>query len=137
MIFQEKGTTISNRIIMQCFAPELNVKQIRAKRQTSISNEIRVESFESPEDGDNDNDDGDEEDDENDEDSLQNSVTLFVDRLVRMKGFFRSLPNTLCTENRLVASAGELCWNGNAMGRYIRRVWFKTFSKIEKFYRFD
>lgn len=82
MIFQEKGTTISNRIIMQCFAPELNVKQIRAKRQTSISNEIRVESFESPEDGDNDNDDNsDEEDDENDEDSLQNSVTLFVDRV--------------------------------------------------------
>uniref|UniRef100_A0A914R1S6 Uncharacterized protein n=1 Tax=Panagrolaimus davidi TaxID=227884 RepID=A0A914R1S6_9BILA len=39
-----------------------------------------------------------------------------------MKGFFRSLPNTLCTEKRLVASAGELCWNGNSMGRYIRRV---------------
>uniref|UniRef100_A0AC34FWI7 Uncharacterized protein n=1 Tax=Panagrolaimus sp. ES5 TaxID=591445 RepID=A0AC34FWI7_9BILA len=72
MNFQEKGTIISNRIIMQCFAPEL---KIRAKRQTSISNEIRVESFESPEDGENNADDSNDEDgddDGSDDDSLQN-----------------------------------------------------------------
>uniref|UniRef100_A0A914YTS0 Uncharacterized protein n=1 Tax=Panagrolaimus superbus TaxID=310955 RepID=A0A914YTS0_9BILA len=84
MNFQEKGTLISNRIIMQCFAPELKNVKFRSKRQTSISNEIRVESFESPENGENINDDdSDEEDgDENDDDdSLQNGVTLFVDRV--------------------------------------------------------
>ena len=77
MIFQEKGSLISNRVIMQCFTPLKDKIITRAKRQASISNEIRVESFESNESV---SDDGND-DEQADEDSLPTSVTLFVDRV--------------------------------------------------------
>ena len=78
MIYQEKGTQISNRVIMQCLTP-LKSQTIRGKRQVSISNEIRVESFESTENPATDDYDTDEEGTSGD--NLVNSMTLFVDRV--------------------------------------------------------
>ena len=39
-----------------------------------------------------------------------------------MKNFWRSLPDAICTEKRIVASPGESCWNGFSMGKYARRI---------------
>ena len=136
MYFQEKGHHFSNRMILQCFSPLKNGR--RFKRQNEIGQdsseslgfELKVDSFES---------------DESNEisfhkkklDPVKESINLFIDRvsisvkddvlslifqLIRMKNFWRSLPDAICTEKRIVASPGESCWNGYSMGKYTRRV---------------
>uniref|UniRef100_A0A915EEC3 Glypican-6 n=1 Tax=Ditylenchus dipsaci TaxID=166011 RepID=A0A915EEC3_9BILA len=51
-------------------------------------------------------------------DVLRRSVIDFVDKLTRLKGFWRSMSTSMCRETGIAASPGQQCWNGTAMSRY-------------------
>uniref|UniRef100_A0A7E4ZQ37 Glypican-6 n=1 Tax=Panagrellus redivivus TaxID=6233 RepID=A0A7E4ZQ37_PANRE len=56
-------------------------------------------------------------------DDASETVQQFIDMLTRMKHFFRHLSSTLCTDRKIAAPRGDpICWNGQHLGRYTRRV---------------
>lgn len=39
-----------------------------------------------------------------------------------MKGYFKSLPYSLCSDSEMAASKDDTCWNGDTVGEYTKQL---------------
>ncbi|CAD5231107.1 unnamed protein product [Bursaphelenchus okinawaensis] len=116
MLFQERGTTISNRIVFQCFEPKMRFR--RATEESVLDRPVVVnspdmgpswlsESLTSL---------------YRKGDGLKREIGRFNDRLILMKGAWRLLPTAICSDGQVAQNAGEQCWNGETTSGYKKAV---------------
>ncbi|CAD5233244.1 unnamed protein product [Bursaphelenchus xylophilus] len=119
MLFQERGNTISNRILFQCFEPTLRFKRnaeenvltdrpIVMNSETSANNVNWLsESLDRL---------------YRKGDALKKDMARFNDRLILMKGAWRLLPTAICADGQVAQGSEEQCWNGQTVGSYRKPV---------------
>ncbi|KAG5262150.1 hypothetical protein AALO_G00292750 [Alosa alosa] len=54
--------------------------------------------------------------------TMQQSVVDIKEKLKESKRFWSGLPNSICSEGRVVSSDSEQCWNSHTKGRYFPEV---------------
>ncbi|KAI6192389.1 Dally-like protein [Aphelenchoides bicaudatus] len=116
MMFQEKGHQLSNRIIFQCFEP-----LFRLKRSINDENPLNEKPVIVEDKGGQSLADFFEQEYKK-ADQIKRSVSLFTDRLGRMKGAWRLLSTAICVDGQLAAPSGEQCWNGEKIAPYKRLI---------------
>ncbi|VDO87599.1 unnamed protein product [Heligmosomoides polygyrus] len=111
MEMQERGVTVSNKVIARCYAIDDVI--VRAPRHLSPSRGRRHRR-----------------------DLVLRSITeraanygkllgtlmnSFAERLTTLRGWFTALPKSFCSDSGLVAADGEKCWNGSESAAYTKK----------------
>ncbi|KAI1716290.1 glypican domain-containing protein [Ditylenchus destructor] len=118
MLFQEKGSLFSSRILLRCFQSDLRVKRssIVATHKSSSEENLLAPPFDILAKGLVEK-----------ADAFRFIVVGFADKVTRIRGFWRLLAQTLCLDKGLATTTGEMCWTGTSDGPYLRR-----YTKVQK-----
>uniref|UniRef100_A0A914BUB6 Uncharacterized protein n=1 Tax=Acrobeloides nanus TaxID=290746 RepID=A0A914BUB6_9BILA len=111
MLFQENGATLSNRIISRCFQSSIRVARDLSTYETndimaSLKETPKVHQLKHRYQADN----------------IKRLTDAFIEKLSRLKGFWRSLPQTLCMDGQMATFENDQCWNGKSLNGYQKKV---------------
>ncbi|CAJ0604431.1 unnamed protein product [Cylicocyclus nassatus] len=108
MEMQERGVTVSNKVLARCYPIEELMRSSRHQRSTRPRRHVRHRSLTDRTD--------------NYGKVLNSLMSTFSERFEPLRGWFSALPTTFCTDSGLVAKEGESCWNGNETAPYTKEI---------------
>ncbi|KAK0395546.1 hypothetical protein QR680_001331 [Steinernema hermaphroditum] len=94
MAFQERGQVISQIIIGRCFQ-RMNAKEKRSVNEIISATRKQTQSLGNID--------------------LEGKFHDFTEMLLRMKGFWTLLPQSICQEDQVAAPLDDSCWDGSRM----------------------